>query len=130
MRRWMIGLAVALLWACGGGPSGGGTHTPDGVVAAWIAAVQAKDAERAYSLGAPAWASRERAWKQGFTRTLTRAGGPRIEVLEQSPAQLARGEALVRVRARMHRPDGSVDNEGLSFGLRQIQGRWRIVGLH
>jgi hypothetical protein len=127
MKGWMLGLAMTLL-ACGGSGPTLNTRTPDGVVATWIAAVQANDADRAYSLGTPAWAARERSWAQGLTRTITMQG-VRLEVVEQSPAQVVRDEALVKVRAVMHRPGAEPDNEGLNFGLRKVQGRWRISGL-
>ncbi|MCB9539191.1 MAG: hypothetical protein H6704_23460 [Myxococcales bacterium] len=128
-------LCTLMLAACGG-PSPGPTSAaavpaaddPAGVVRAWFAATAAGDADAAYALGTPDWAAKERAWTKGFSHAVF-VGGDRIEAKTVHPPEVEGDTATVRVRATMHRADGTEDGEGMRFTLTRTPAGWRISDL-
>lgn len=102
------------------------------VVEAWIQAVIAQDRAAADALGTEEFREKEESWKPSFTNAFF-VEGARIASYEILQVYALEGEdtgqAMIRVRAKLERADGSEDGEGLNFLLEKSAEGWKISEL-
>lgn len=98
------------------------------LVEAWFAAANAGDATAAAKLGTPAWVQEERDWKPSFSRAVFK-DGVRFESFEITGTETEGDLTIVKVRAKLLRPDGSTDGEGMTFKLQRFEKELLIVEL-
>ncbi|MAW61290.1 MAG: hypothetical protein CMJ94_10700 [Planctomycetes bacterium] len=102
---------------------------PAQVIAKYFEAVEQQDRAAALALGTAAWAEREGAWKQGFTHAFFEEG---LGVASWELQGINLGEdgvLIARVHAVLTREGEEPDNEGMRFGLKEVDGGWKIVDL-
>ncbi len=102
---------------------------PRHVIAAYIAAADASDRQRAFALMTPACAERERSWEKSFSKAIFDRGY-RFHVVSLGEEQVDEESAYVRLRVVFLHRTGEPDNEGMSFSLVRLEGRWWLDEIH
>jgi hypothetical protein len=102
------------------------------VVEAWLQAVIDRDRAAADALGTEDFREKEESWKPSFTNAFFVEGATigsyeimQVYALEGEDT----GQAMIRVRAKLERADGSEDGEGLNFLLEKSAAGWKISEL-
>lgn len=101
---------------------------PAQVIAAYFDAVQAGDRDASLMLGTSEWAAHEADWRQGFTHAFF-AEGVGVQSWELISINREDDGVTARVQAVLTREGEEPDNEGMQFGMTEIDGTWKITSL-
>jgi len=102
------------------------------VVEAWLQAVIDGNRAAADALGTEEFREKEESWKPSFTNAFFVEGATisSYEILQVYALEGEdTGQAMIRVRAKLERADGSEDGEGLNFLLEKSAAGWKISEL-
>ncbi len=102
-----------------------GQGAPLNVIAAYIAAADGNDRERAFALMTAECAERERTWAKSFSRAIFDRGY-RFQVVRLSEDNTEDERAEIRLRVVFLDHQGEPDNEGMRFKLLRRDGQWWV----
>ena len=96
---------------------------PRHVVAAYIAAADAGEEQRAFALMTPACAERERSWKPSFSTAIFDRGY-HFHVVRLQEEQVSEQSAELQLGVVFLDGKGEPDKEGMLFRLVRVEGQW------
>lgn len=102
---------------------------PRHVIAAYIAAADADDRQRAFALMTPACAERERSWKKSFSTAIFDRGYS-FHVVNLREEQVGEESAELRLGVVFLDSRGEPDKEGMIFRIVRLEGRWWLDEIH
>ncbi len=106
-----------------------GQEAPLNVVAAYLAAADANDRQRAFALMTAKCAERERTWEKSFSAAIFDRGY-RFQVVRLMGNDTQDENAEIRLRVVFLDHEGEPDNEGMRFNLLRRDGQWWIDEVH